>query len=70
LTAGTGGRSRNFSRGVRSGASGRRKQWGSESKALSGRRPLQCSPRPPCWNKQYFIRNNYRNARGKAILNL
>jgi len=30
---------------------------------------LQRSPRSPCWNKQYFVRNNYRNAPEKAILN-
>jgi len=27
---------------------------------------LQRSLRPPCWNKQYFIRNNYRNAPEKS----
>jgi len=31
---------------------------------------LQRSPKPPCWNKQYFIWDNYRNAPGKAILNI
>jgi len=31
---------------------------------------LQRSPRPPCWNKQYFIRYSNRNDPGKTILNL
>jgi len=33
-------------------------------------RNLQRSFRPSCWNKQYFIPNNYKNAPKKAILNL
>jgi len=37
-----------------------RPHWGS----------LQRSPRPSCWNKHYFIRNNYKNSLEKAILNL
>jgi len=36
-------------------------QWGSLQHSPS-------SPRPPCWNKLYFIWNSYRNALGKAIL--